>query len=306
MAAEATGFSKSERYMAFLMANLPRLQTVALYPPAHDPAHIKRIDVLAFAMQQVRERPGLCLEFGVHKGGSIRYCGRTLPDRQFHGFDSFEGFPDDGRPDWKSDFSVPHLPEVPANCHLVQGWFSQTLPKFLEEHSGPVAFVNIDCDIYSSTAEVFAILEQHGRLRPGLFFFFDELINYHGYLWNEAFALFEMLERTGFGLDWMCMHQKVRPVEEHLDIFRQGKRPGWTDDINKGFRQQACLVLNDRGIDYGPLDLPHYARRVRDVARIFEDQTISRFKGDIDFLGLDIDQSLVGKLQRWSRKITQR
>ena len=45
------------------------------------------------------------------------------------------------------------IPRVPKNVEFVVGWFEETLPKFLEKE--PIAFMNIDCDIYSATATIF-------------------------------------------------------------------------------------------------------------------------------------------------------
>ena len=33
--------------------------------------------------------------------------------------------------------------KAPANTALVKGWFQETLPRFLEEHPGPVALLHI-------------------------------------------------------------------------------------------------------------------------------------------------------------------
>ncbi len=47
------------------------------------------------------------------------------------------------------------LPEVPANVTLHQGWFEHTCRVFLEaQPRARVAFLHVDCDIYSSTATV--------------------------------------------------------------------------------------------------------------------------------------------------------
>ena len=67
-----------------------------------------------------------------------------------------------------------------------------------EEDSG-IAFVGIDCDVYSSAREVLFGLGD--RLRPSTILYFDELINYDTILWNEMLALFEFLEATGMGVE---------------------------------------------------------------------------------------------------------
>ena len=71
------------------------------------------------------------------------------------------------------DFATDRLPLVPSNCRLTPGWFRDTIPEFLRQRDDAIAFVNIDCDIYSSTREVlFGLGDQ---LSPGTVLYFDEL-----------------------------------------------------------------------------------------------------------------------------------
>ena len=46
------------------------------------------------------------------------------------------------------------MPSVPQNVTLHKGWFDTTLPVFIESNKDPVRFINIDCDLYSSTKTV--------------------------------------------------------------------------------------------------------------------------------------------------------
>ncbi|WP_149535857.1 class I SAM-dependent methyltransferase [Siccirubricoccus phaeus] len=258
-------YSKAERYVAFLATYLPRLATVTGVCYGGDTSR-RGLPLLA-ALEKARTSPGICLEFGVYKGNSINYCAGKYPGLRFYGFDSFQGFPDDGRSDWQQDFSTHGvLPQVRENVTLVPGFFSDTLAKFLSECAEPIAFVNIDCDIYSSSVDVFRCLEEAGALRPGLPISFDELINYKSFLWNEMLALFEMLERTGLGIEWVCAHQKVRLVDEALFLLQTNAYPGWEDDLNTGFRQQASLILTPGGLDFSVLSLPHAEQRIRQMA----------------------------------------
>lgn len=199
------------------------------------------------ALREVSRRrvAGVLLEFGVHTGASIRRVARRWAERRFYGFDSFEGFPQDGRRDWQQDFAVNALPEVPWNVELVQGWFRDTLPPFLERVRGPIAFLHIDCDIYSSTHDVFTALEAAGRLQPGMVICFDDLLNYNGYLWNEMLALHEMLARTGFGIEWLGAHDRAYGLEDTLRFHETGTYPTWEQLRVRGYRQQAALVLTD-------------------------------------------------------------
>jgi len=117
---------------------------------------------------------GLVLEFGVLHGSSINHlaggCGQTV-----HGFDSFEGLPEDWGPNKAGAYSTGgRRPEVAANVELHAGWFEDSLPGFVRNHPGAVRFMNVDCDLYSSTQTVFAHLAD--RIRPGSVIVFDEYL----------------------------------------------------------------------------------------------------------------------------------
>ncbi len=141
-----------------------------------------RYEVLDHALRYLPSQ-GLICEFGVFEGESINHIARQVPHRSVFGFDSFEGLPEYWRPAFEPGaFSTGGcLPRVQPNVTLFKGWFATTLPRFAVEHSGPVAFLHIDCDLYSSTK---CILEHLGsRLVPGSVVVFDEFFNYPG--WEE-------------------------------------------------------------------------------------------------------------------------
>lgn len=263
--ARLDSLSFAERYSAFLLLNLPILQACALR--SRDSAYgFWRGQVLQRTVEAAAAKDGVFLEFGVFKGASIKASAERLPSRKFYGFDSFEGFPDDGRDDWDYDFSVDGIPEVPSNVSLIKGFFSDTLEDFLSRLSEPVAMIHIDCDIYSSTSEVLRSLHKFGFLRPGLIICFDELINYRGFMKNEMLALFEVLDEFGLGVNWLCCHERVRSIEEAVQLEERGRYPSWQSDLELGYRQQASLQLTSRGFDYAPAAMSHLGARVRDLA----------------------------------------
>jgi len=262
-------FSKSERYIAFLMTSLPSCQAASILNPI-DPVTKNRSEVLERTLDYLTSEGGLCLEFGVYRGDSLRISGLRHCGKSFVGFDSFEGFPADGRQDWQQDFLVNEMPKLPNNCNLIKGWFSETLPIFLKNNQEPIDFINIDCDIYSSTADVFLALEAAKRLRVGQIIYFDEILNYSEYLWNESMALFEMLERTGLGIEWIASHQKVRFIDETIGLLNVRKHPTWEDDLRTRYRQQASIKLIGDGNIYGPLQYDHFSKKVKSLASIFE------------------------------------
>jgi hypothetical protein len=172
---------------------------------------------------------------------------------------------------------VEKLPAVPKNAKLIKGWFSDTLPSFLKKQAGDIAFINVDCDIYSSTRDVFTILREQNRLKPGVVISFDELINYRGFLFNEMLALFEMLESTGLGLEWICCHKNVRLAPEAIRLRKDKTYPDWNSDIAAGFRQQASLYLTNTPLNYAIFGNDRMAAHIRDQASILQAMSPDQF-----------------------------
>ena len=252
-----SSFSAYELYAAFLLVELPKLETVGINAP-----RLGRYGTLEYAIEYAGRRDGLNLEFGVFQGESLRLCADRFPSKHFYGFDSFSGFPEDGRSDWDHDFAVSNLPEVPKNCELVAGYFEDTLDRFLSDHNQAVNFVNIDCDIYSSTRTILSCLSKHGKLKGGVVLHFDELINYEEYLWNEMLALFECLVGNKMSVEWLFCHRKIYSLEETIGFLRSGKYPTWQEHKALGYRQQATGMLADKPLDFGILQLPQIVKRV--------------------------------------------
>lgn len=156
---------------------------------------------------------GLVLEFGVGGGDSTRLlAGHAAADgRVVHGFDSFEGLPEDwaGRHEEKGHYSLGgQLPAMPANVMLHKGLFAETLPGFLSNHDGPCAFLHIDCDLHSSAAVVLDMLAP--RIKPGTIILFDEYFNYPSWRDNEHKAFQEFVAAHKFSYDYLLWgHQEV-------------------------------------------------------------------------------------------------
>jgi predicted O-methyltransferase YrrM len=144
---------------------------------------------------ELAPKGGMALEFGVFAGRSLRVIAEVRKGQDVYGFDSFEGLPEDYRPHVREGaFAVGALPEVDG-AELVVGWFQDTLPGFLETHPGPVDFLHVDGDLYSSAVTV---LEHVGpRLQPGSIVVFDEFFNFPDWPQHEFRAWQEWLERTG-------------------------------------------------------------------------------------------------------------
>ena len=60
---------------------------------------------------------------------------------------------------------------------LHKGLFAETLPPFLDERPGKLAWVNIDCDLYQGTVDVLRLLAP--RFRRGSLLHFHELVGWY-------------------------------------------------------------------------------------------------------------------------------
>lgn len=151
--------------------------------------------VLDIAFRRVPDN-GHFLEFGVYRGGTIRYIAQRYREKTIHGFDSFEGLPEGwaGYNMDKGTFSLAgKLPKVPKNVKLHPGWFNDTLPIWLNANPGPLAFVHIDCDLYVSTKAVFDLIAP--RIQAGTIIVFDEYLGYPNWRDHEFKAFQEFVTR---------------------------------------------------------------------------------------------------------------
>jgi tetratricopeptide (TPR) repeat protein len=159
-------------------------------------------DLLRYGLDQATV-PGLVLEFGVRRGTSLRHIAAAA-GQPVHGFDSFEGLPESWGNEPAGTFSTgTDLPAMPDNVTLHAGWFDQTLPGFLATHPGPVRFVNVDCDIYSSTVTV--LTELAPRLVPGSVLVFDEFIGNRSWAQHEFKAFHEYAAAHGVRFHYIAI-----------------------------------------------------------------------------------------------------
>src|SRR5271170_3521057 len=159
-------------------------------------------EVLTSALRQVSV-PGHYLEFGVYKGGSIRFIAQHVGSSQtVHGFDSFRGLQEAWSGDSFSFDLEGHPPKVPDNVKLHQGFFADTLPGWLEQNPGPAAFIHIDSDLYEPARCVFEYLED--RIVPGTIIVFDEYFNYPNWRAHEFRAFAELVERRQIQYEYLA------------------------------------------------------------------------------------------------------
>lgn len=174
-------------------------------------------EVLQFGSQAVR-LDGAYLEMGVCTGKTVNFIAALNPHKTVHGFDSFEGLPEEWVRDDRSfpkgtfGFKVPFSPPVLHNVQLYKGWFSDVLPVFKATilHEAPIAFLHIDCDIYSSTRDILSLLADN--IVAGTVIVFDEFYNYPGSERHEMKALQEFLEAKNLDVEYLAYniyHEQV-------------------------------------------------------------------------------------------------
>lgn len=166
---------------------------------------VDQFKVIKSKADQAMELDGQILDLGVFEGWSTRSLAQIFPDREIHGFDSFEGLPEDWSHVMKGAFGHVSgaLPNVPTNVSLWPGWFEDSLPRWLQDHGdAPVSILRIDCDIYSSTKTIFDVLEP--LIRAGTWIVFDELIGLRGWEQHEYKAFLEFIERTSFDYEYIA------------------------------------------------------------------------------------------------------
>jgi hypothetical protein len=129
---------------------------------------------------EVANEPVNYLEFGVAYGQSFRWFMQQQrhPDSRFHGFDTFDGLPEDWGHYKKGMFSnnmqAPVIDD--ARGKFYTGLFQQTLPGFLQHDFDPSRknIIMMDADLYSATLYVLTLLAPF--LKKGDIIFFDEFV----------------------------------------------------------------------------------------------------------------------------------
>jgi len=168
-----------------------------------------REEVWARMIAKVRDQRVLYMEFGVAYGASIRYWSRELknPTAAFHGFDSFEGLPEQAGPWHKGQFDasgrVPMIDD--SRVSFFKGWFDQVLPRYhLPPHD--VLVINMDADLYSSTKYVLDHLRP--QINPGTLIYFDEM----NHLDHELRAFDEFTSQNSIKFGPVCADRTLAHV----------------------------------------------------------------------------------------------
>lgn len=175
-------------------------------------------DLLRFASDQVTLQ-GAYIELGVTTGKTINFIAALNPSKIIYGFDSFLGNPEEYEKDGlnysKGTFGLKNLSQLPPvlnNVRLIQGSFIESLPYYIDKYlkDQPIAFLHVDCDLYSSSHTALQILARH--IRPGTVIVFDDFYGYSDYEFFEYKALSEFLEETGYGVEYLAYNAMFEGV----------------------------------------------------------------------------------------------
>lgn len=172
---------------------------------------------------------GYIMEFGVLNGGSLIETYNILRGRLTHmyGFDSFEGLPELSEQDQLSlelmpifhqgNFKSGSVDFVEKNIiastggltkesvSLVEGFYNKTLPTFDKSQlsdKGPCLMAHVDCDLYSSSCDVFQFLD--GIVETGTWLLLDDYWCYKGSPKHGQRKAFE---------EWMASSTRVGATE---------------------------------------------------------------------------------------------
>lgn len=163
---------------------------------------VNRDALIQFALARA-DLDGVVLEFGVASGETTALIAGAV-SQNVYGFDSFEGLPEDwthfqrqGRFSRSGEFP----PDMPDNVVLVKGWFDESLPPFVADHTGDVRFLHVDCDLYSSTRTILSNLA--GQIKAGTVILFDEYFNYPGWQQHEYKAFMQFVDEHGVSFEYI-------------------------------------------------------------------------------------------------------
>lgn len=152
--------------------------------------------------------PGIIIEVGVYKGGSLKYLAELFPDRQIYGFDTFEGLPKEYSSDIEyhkvGEFSDTDIEAVRAfvdynNVHLISGVFPESVDDTAAINK--IALAHIDTDFYLS---VKACIEWLGpRMVKGGMAVFDD------YDWPNCPGVKQALGESGLKYSVSANYQAI-------------------------------------------------------------------------------------------------
>lgn len=161
-----------------------------------------RWEVFDVVASRVHDKRVLYLEFGVFQGRTTRYWSARLrnPDARLHGFDSFEGLPEEWADQARGNIfnasgQIPIIAD--PRIQFFKGWFDQVLPNYVVPEHDLLVLI-LDADLYSSTSYVLRHLRPY--IRPGTLIYFDEM----NHVEHEPKAFDEFMKETSLKFRPVC------------------------------------------------------------------------------------------------------
>ena len=157
------------------------------------------------------------LEFGVWEGRSIKQWAQlnTHPDSRFYGFDTFEGLPEDWEDCDRGHFTTGGKSPTVSDPRIafVKGLFQDTLYGFLEGRIfDRQLVVNADCDIYSASLFVLAVMDRF--MRPGTKIILDDFAS----LEHQFRAFVNYVQ--AFGREWKALGKTPYCLTVAIEIMK--------------------------------------------------------------------------------------
>ena len=166
---------------------------------------------------------GAFLEFGVYKGQSLAHMANLVSPKMVYGFDSFDGLPEDwgvghagssGKKNvefFGKDAFRAEIPSFEDNVSLYIGIFEETIDRWMFDHPDLVAYLHIDCDLYSSAKTVLMKLSE--RITQGTVIVFDEYFGYFEWRQGEYKAFQEFVKENNIEYEYLYYrHDQVAVV----------------------------------------------------------------------------------------------
>ena len=173
------------------------------------PIRVRDRDKVFLTIAEKVPQAVLYLEFGVFQGDSMRYWSRALkhPESMLHGFDSFEGLPEDWdesghnqKGAYSAQGQIPVIDD--PRVKFFKGWFDQVLPTYtVPDHEVLVVFM--DADLYSST--ICGLRHLRLWIKPGTYIYFDNMSHPD----HEPRAFDEFMKETGLRFDPVVANKEL-------------------------------------------------------------------------------------------------
>lgn len=186
-----------------------------------------KIEMYLYAVNNIKV-DGYVAEFGVFQGASLNFIAELLPEKTIYGFDSFYGLPEDwsGWEKPKGSFNLQgELPNVFSNVKLIDGYFKDSLPKWIKSNTEPFALLVIDCDIYSSTNDILNSINLN-QLQEGTLILFDEYFGYINWRNHEFKAWQEFVKKYDIDYEYIAINHlqvliKINKIGSKISLMVQ-------------------------------------------------------------------------------------